>query len=247
MKAYIGKTIKYPQSPDGKGYIGTAKLPLMKVKSGFGFLGIKMQDSKRQKLQCHKCGKWFGRLNFHVIYNHEGLDEYRKEFGFSKTASLVSDLESTKLAQRCLGLRSEGVLKPNGLQKGHKPMGAALKGGNQTNTMQFKNQWGTCDEQIKARVINHIKRFRYLPGKKVNNDGKNYKGEHLRVLLIRRFGSAQKAYKIWGLPYVYKREGSIITYKFPDNSTQTVLSRNWEDREKMYNKMLKKCPILQKT
>jgi hypothetical protein len=217
----------------GHAYIGFAKTPLMKSVSGIGFQGVKLQTPNRDRIQCHECGKWQRALNSKHLKTHElTTGEYKEKYGFNKNTGLVSDKHSIHLRDRAINnknLTDSLKKKPEDLRKWNKDRGF------NSHSMERMNGYGTCPEQLRARLINFINRFKRLPLGSERNIG--------YFSYCDRFGSMNNALKEYGLPTRVRR-GRVTEYVFPDGSF--LVKRDNQSYDLLYSMMLKKCPILSK-
>lgn len=236
-KEYKDKIVDYPESPNGKGYIGIAKKPLMKIKDGHGYQGVLMQDETRRYVQCASCGKWMKKIAISHLRKcgFKDVIEYKDKYGLNHTTGLVSDETSLKLTKAALK-NKQSVALMNALQK------KGFNGGNMRSkdsrsSMQFKNMHGSCPEQVRHRLYEFIKCNRELPTQR-------NRGRSLYKLLISRFGSFGDGLKALGLPH-FKRRGTNMVYTFPDWTIYKYNINQFYDREKLFNMMMQKCPVLQ--
>ena len=86
------KTIAYKRAPSGFINIGKGEPPFMKVKGGYGFMGVIAEDVETGKLECHICGKWFAQLSTHITLGHrmDNCDQYRRDYGLFQGTALKS-------------------------------------------------------------------------------------------------------------------------------------------------------------
>jgi len=236
IERYQDKVISCPDSPTRKAYVGLAKQPLMRNENGIGYQGVKLQTDDRTKIQCYGCGKWYRSItNCHTKkYCRLGLKEYRKKFGYNVETALVSDEYSRQLAAQMV---HSPVIMANmekwrsGDRDGEKRSRKYHK-----VSRERQNLLGTCPEQLKARLIEHIHRFHRVPNKSYGLDAfpiTTYKD---------RYGSFNAALASFGLPTRYKM-GRIVEYKFADN---TVFHTNGGmGFEELYIIMCEKCEVLQ--
>lgn len=235
---YDESTIDYKGSPTGKAYIGLAKQPLMKNENGIGYQGVKMQSENRELIQCYECGRWFKVISTPHLKRH-GLTirEYKDKYGFFQKTSLISDVQSNFLANQMVNnvnklgkrLPSEKLLKMM-WEKRTKKRGE--------RTREYQNLHGTCPEQLKQNLVNHIRRFHRIPHSPSGRDGFMQIGT-----LKKRFGSMNNALKNWGLPVRYKL-GAVVQYCFEDGTN--FVTKQGKGYEELFMMMLKKCPVLTK-
>lgn len=233
-KDYQGFIIEYKDSPTGRAFIGCAKLPLMPNSNGIGFMGVKIQTEEKDLMQCCECGKWFIGVCWHVREHGLTAASYKQKFGLNKLTGLVSDKMSNSLSRA-----NSGILKRIRTKNSHL---AVLKKPGCNPTMQLRNKFGTCPDQLRHEVITYIHRFKKIPNCWSIKDGFN-KEPTIRAY----YGTFNKALEEWGLP-TRKNIGKGTVYKFPD-STEHFLRHccEFDNYEELYEIMLDKCPILQKT
>jgi hypothetical protein len=142
--------IKY-NSPSGWVYIGKYIPPFEKVKKGFGFKGVIVEDLKSGKLQCHICGEWFEQMPLHLKAKHNvSCSDYKKKFGL---------LQSTALKSKKMRLKQSKVMQ--GMRVSHPKYRSHFKknnayAGNRKGTkraVECKNKYGVCDLQVMQKVI----------------------------------------------------------------------------------------------
>jgi ROS/MUCR transcriptional regulator protein len=229
---YKDKIIDYPYSPTGKAYIGINKRPLMKVKDGYGFQGVLTQDDERRFVQCHICGKWAKVITHKHVFNRHGLtmDEYKEKFGLFRSKGLVSDETSANL--------TANVLKAKDYITMHKRFKGICgrKKSEGSKKLAYRNRFGTCPAQLRARLYEFINTNKELPGR-------SNKGKQLYQLLARRYGGFGIALSKFGLPN-FKRQGTNYVYTFPDYTVYKYNLNIPHDRNKLYNMMVEKCPEL---
>jgi len=164
--------------------------------------------------------------------------EYKKKYGLYLSKGLVSDETSYKLALNAiknrkgrLKLRQQSVA--NGLKYGHRSRTlteASLR------SMQYKNKYGTCPDQIKARLREFILANKELPAP-------SNRGYPLYKVMTRRFGSFPNGMAHFGLPYRI-RQGTNLKFIFSDGTKWAYNLNQPYDRTALYNMMLQKCDLL---
>ena len=225
---YLDKVIPYKDSPTGKAYIGINKKPLMDNKGGYGYQGVLLQDENRVLVQCSSCGKWMKKISSAHTKRCMGATtlEYKKKFGLNKSTGLVSDETSLKLTQAALkNKKTHGNLGNFNREPkiGHKA------------TRQYENRYGTCPEQLKARLHEFVRCNRELPSQR-NRGGSLYRA------LTRRYGSWGHALIENGMPY-FKRTGTNMVYSFPDGHVYHFNINQMHDREELFKLIEAKCLI----
>ena len=244
LKVTDERVIDY-DSPTGKGYVGIAKSPLQKVDKGFGFKGVLMQTDNRALCQCHLCGKWFRVLTRHLTRNHKtNQREYCQEFGLDLEHGLVSDDYSylrESAAHKLWANPTYRRIHTERLRK-QQPNAVRIAVSKETHnkrTIEQENRYGTCNAQIRFRLIEYIKQYKDLPSR-------TRKGEGGRIcnVLRTRHGSLNKGFESVGLPVRY-RAGTAVELKAP-NGQQLFFNYNKPDynKQKIYQWMVIHCPIL---
>lgn len=131
--------------------------PVATLDDGYGFLGVVLRDTQTDKIQCHACGGWYGRLGRHVHAKHrQSLKDYRRQYGLPLEFPLCSVGLSRRLSAH--GSKAENVDRLRTLlcanhqmkcstQKRQKAMRYA------NNCAARKNINGLCDEQMLRRFL----------------------------------------------------------------------------------------------
>ena len=239
---YQDKIIAYPDSPNGKAYIGTAKQPLMPNENGLGFKGVLIQDETRKFVQCYGCGDWFTQVHSKHIKKCCGLemDDYKEKYGFNKDRGMVSDEVSRlrtasvlEAAKKSVAMREvqENVWKMHFRRKN-------LGGKGCRRTAERFNDWGTCPEQIKQRLKSFIIENHYLP-----NDAN--RGRRIWNVLKNRFGSWNKALQHYGLPQVFDERKKIKKFVFDNGMVVLCNTAEPSDRDTLFDTIKKQCAFLQ--
>lgn len=181
------KKIKY-NSPSGFVHIGKYVPPFEKVKEGYGFMGVIVEDWNSEKLQCHICGKWFENIPTHLRHAHNiTANDYKKNYGL---------LQSTALKSKRLRIRqSEVMQKLRGKNKANRHSFSKKNSfaGNRKNTkraVEGRNKYGVCDLQIMQKVIELKKELGKTP---------------TLTQLVKRYGCAF-------VFHLHKRYGSYVKY-----------------------------------
>ena len=239
------RTIPY-DSPTGAAYVGVAKSPLQKVEKGFGFKGVLLQTDNREFVQCHECGKWLRILSMHVKRMHKvSSREYKEKFGLPLYKGFIPDALSYKKEEasrklwadkkyreaRTIALRttSKKAMQASLLtRRGRKP------------TVSFENEKGTCELQIKFRLLEYIKQYKDLPSQTQKGEGRK-----IAKVLHRRHGSINKGFEYYGLPMRH-RTGTNVELISP-NKEQYFFNYNKPNYSKqaVFDWMYKNCPVLQ--
>lgn len=228
--------IDYPNSPNGEAYIGISKRPLMKnTEFKYGFQGVMLQDKNRDLLMCNSCGFFMKRITTKHLENCCGMtvQEYKKASGYYHSKGLVSDQTSLMLTRNIMD--NDGWYSTARFTKE-----ARRKNTEATRitkcSMEWRNKYGTCPKQLKARLKEFIICNRELPNQR-------NRGNSLYKSLCRHYGGFGKGLKKFGLPD-FKRRGTNYLYTFPDGSKFAYNINQIDGREALFNMMIKKCPIL---
>ena len=145
----ISKKIKY-DSPSGFVHIGKYIPPFEKVKNGFGFMGVILEDFESGKIQCEICGEWFENIPTHIRHHKINAKEYRIRFGLLSSTALKSKkmrLNQSAVMQRLRIKNKSNRLrfKRNNLFSGNRK--------NHVKSLEHQNKFGICDLQIMQKVI----------------------------------------------------------------------------------------------
>lgn len=182
----ISKKIKY-DSPSGYVSIGKYIPPFEKVKDGFGFMGVMIEDFESGKLQCSICGEWFETLPNHLRSHNILSSDYKIRFGLLVSTALKSKKMRLRQSKIMQGLRwknksNRGSFKKNNSFAGNR------KG--KSKALESRNKYGVCDLQIMQKVIELKKEIGKTP---------------TLTQLKDRYGNVF-------LTHLYKRYGSYIKY-----------------------------------
>lgn len=161
--------------------------PYMPVeKPYFGFKGVLLLDTIKDRIQCHICGFWFKAVGQHLKEHGVNSKEYKDMFNLYRKEPLSSlgtirlfrrngkirrkegKLRNSTKEERELGLKSTEKTSPNGVNK-----------------IQFYNKFGTCEAQLKMRIDKWIETNGHFPTQSED--------KALTSCLYRRFGSVEKA------------------------------------------------------
>lgn len=238
---YADRLIYYKDAPTGKAYIGIAKKPLMENENenGIGFKGVLIQDEERKMVQCAECGRWLRQLGGH-LKQCCGLRarEYKKKHGLYFSTALISDNMSCKISKGLAKKFPKGrdlPIKMLKVMSDQKKMKEAVEKREARKNSNFErmNELGTCPEQLKQRMFEHICRFKSFP----NSKGR---GKSLYQDIYRRFGSVKKAKKKWGLPIGRPNSYFSTKYFFEDGSA--IVSPSGDPF--LFETLLKNCKKL---
>lgn len=171
--------------------------PFMTFKGGFGFQGVLLQHIKSGKVQCHLCGELLHNIGRHLRASHPKTParEYRIKTGLNFTTPLCSpqvsearlrswNQQSPEKKAKAKKILAEGNIILNKKRKSSK----GLK-----RNVQMKNKVGSCDLQIKTRVLKMYDTLGRLPTTAELQEDKG-----LYSLVWNRFGTYDKALEAWG-------------------------------------------------
>jgi len=152
--AITSNKIKY-DSPSGFVNIGKYIPPFEKVKKGFGYKGVLVEDFKSGKLQCHICSKWFDQMAKHLQTHNINSQEYKIKFGLSVSTALKTKkmrlrqsevmVKLNKENPKCFNRSHEGGFQKNNSYAGNRK--------NKPKSVETINKYGVCDLQINDRVL----------------------------------------------------------------------------------------------
>lgn len=173
--------------------------PYMPFEKGYGYQGVILLDTDKDRIQCHFCGRWFKALSAHIKVHNLQANEYKDQVGLYRKEGLMSlrtklkwqQTGNTRQARRNLkkGPRDINFLRSSDLPNG-------------SRSVQFKNRYGTCEAQIKFRFEEAIKKHSGVFTSKQEPS--------LASILERRFGSFTKAIVYFGyIPKTPARGGRI--------------------------------------
>jgi predicted transcriptional regulator/endogenous inhibitor of DNA gyrase (YacG/DUF329 family) len=241
---YYNNIVSYNLSPTKKAYIGLAKKPLMENDNKIGFKGVKVQSENRRLIQCNECGKWYQMItSTHLKQHGLTMKHYKEKYGYNKNTSLVADEHSNYLANQMVNNVNKVGKRPSyesvrkNLEKGRIKYIKERKKNNTGPSMEKMNLHGTCPEQLKARFINHINRFRRIPSSPNGMDGFGALNT-----LKKRFGNLNNVLKEYGLPTKIQLARGMAEYKFQDNTLFYV--KHGKGYEELYYMMKAKCKVL---
>jgi len=236
--------IEYEDAPTGYVYIGCAKKPLMKNKSGYGFRGVLLHDEHQKLIQCSECGKFVRRINaFHLKKCTGGVsttEEYKDIYGLNKTSGLVSNDLSSLLAEAALKnkkghkhfLKNQKKMVESGTKAYKKKYGETGAG----FSTEFYNKNGNCELQLLTRLVTFVNENKELPAP-------GNRGRGIYKAIWRKYGSFGKQIEKWGFP-TFERIGTTYRYVFLDNFIYSFNLNRLHDRSKLYKLMKEKCPVL---
>jgi len=142
--------IKY-DSPSGYVNIGKYIPPFEKVKKGFGYMGVVVEDCKSGKLQCHICGNWYGVFNSHLSKKHNmNSNEYREMFGLSRSTALKSKKVRLRQSEVMIENRAKHKKYRSGFKKNNS---YANNRKNKQKSQEVLNKYGICDLQLAHKVL----------------------------------------------------------------------------------------------
>lgn len=124
--------------------------PYMPFEGGFGSLGVVIMDASTKKLQCHICGKFVWHIIPHSWNAHKVRSvEYKEMTGLNRSAVLVSPAVREKMSASWQQNpeRYEQMEDARSRISG----GRGPQVGTADKRTQFRNRYGTCDAQLRAR------------------------------------------------------------------------------------------------
>lgn len=186
------RVIKY-DSPSGKIRIGKYIPPFQKIKDGYGFMGVVLEDLKSGKLQCAICGEWHENLTTHLRKHDVTGNDYRQRYGLLMSTALKSKRMRIAQSKIMVRLRKENKanrykFKRNNLQAGNRK--------NKPKAVESQNKFGVCDLQIKDRIIELTKELGKTP---TLTDIKDRYGGGIISIMASRYGSYIKLCREYGL------------------------------------------------
>lgn len=141
---------EYEDAPSGAIKLYNYKEPLMPYKTGYGFQGVLMVDANGSSVQCHFCGNWFDKLFPHIWKEHKlTAPEYKREVGLFESTALVS--ESYRMYIVATRSSAHARLRKETPEQRNKRAQAIKRA---KNSMEAKNNYNTCPEQLITRLIN---------------------------------------------------------------------------------------------
>lgn len=162
--------------------------PYMPYTNGYGYLGVVLMDSEG-KLQCHVCGDTFDHIPAHVFNTHKiHVSEYKEMVSLNRSTVLLSPRTRDKMSETrkndpaCI----EAITKARAMRTFAKK-GPAL--GEATKRVQFRNRYGTCDAQLKARFDELAKEVGGTP---------TYEQCPFAGVILNRFGTWNKGVEAMG-------------------------------------------------
>jgi hypothetical protein len=126
------------------------KEPFMEYTGGYGYQGILVFDGETDKVQCHLCGEWYHALGNHLNKEHNmRANQYKDEVGLRQTTALIGEKFRQKLIANGIQTRMKN-LRPGGkLPQATKDK---IRSTMKNNTLQGKNERGTCPLQLLDRL-----------------------------------------------------------------------------------------------
>lgn len=233
--AYDNKIINYISDFGNKAYIGLAKTPLMPNDNGIGFKGVKLQSPNRELIMCNECGEFFTSIStFHLKKHNITFNEYKEKYGYNKSTSLASDVRSNI----CADIMIERNFKfKEKFDKTRDMSVVSQKIKRVKLTSEMQNNRGTCPEQLKQKIVNHIERFKMLPYKTNGRDG--FVGWSN---VVKKHGNLKKTYEFYGLPTRKHLSRGLNEWKFADGTIHYISKK--EDYGELYFLIKNKCEIM---
>ena len=143
------RIIKY-DSPSGYVHIGKYIPPFEKVKDGYGFMGVVLEDKKSGKIQCNICGKWFEQLQTHLVSHNMSSEEYKLKYGLLMSTALKSKRLRLIHSQVMIDLRKKNKANRYKFRKNNEQAGNRK---NKPKAIETVNKYGVCDLQIRDRIL----------------------------------------------------------------------------------------------
>lgn len=226
--------------------LGPYKLPLRKVKKGYGYHGAISISKDGKGIQCHECGELKENLALHIRKHKMTVREYREKFGLSLNTKLVSESFRTASIERMLALR-EKMKKEGSLdriirlcnEKRVESMKRAIKNGTWKKHPMLKdedkNLRGICPDQLLDLIKKAHSHYGYTPS---YAEFMAYHQTNRFATPIRRtFGSWKNAVEKAGFTPKkrgYSMEGGRI--KYDSEELVDILATFYEEN--------KRCPTL---
>lgn len=165
--------------------------PYMPFKNGYGYMGILLQNTDIDKIQCHFCGAWLKSLTHSHLETHKlTAKTYKEQVGLYRGTSLMS-LGTIHLYREKVGRQKNNKMKKgNTLNKDNKRDGHSEAVKASTNTAQHYNKYGTCEEQLKDRLNKAIEKYGRVPQQKEE--------QNLYAAFRQRFGTNKKGLEYYG-------------------------------------------------
>lgn len=186
----ISKLERIPyNSPSGFVNVGKYIPPFEKVKNGFGFMGVVVEDSESGKLQCHVCGEWFGVFNSHLSKHRINSSQYKEIFGLSQSTALKSKKVRLKQSEVMSKLR-RSHMKYNTKFKRNNSYAGNRK--NKPKSLETINKFGICDLQITHKILELKDKLNKTP---TLTELKNEYGNGFIFQIHKRYGSYVKLCK----------------------------------------------------
>lgn len=187
--------------------------PYMPYTNGHGYLGVLLLDTDKDRVQCHICGRWYKALGKHITVHGILSNEYKDTVGLYRKEPLMSLRTIYKFRDTNNKIKSK-----KNLEKGWNMISGARKGRevpNGSQTVQWKNKYGTCDAQLQYRLEEAIKKYGRVP--------KTEEEPRLANTLERRFGSWTKALDFYG-HQPYRQPGVFKVQSFKQMSVEEIVA-----------------------
>jgi len=127
--------------------------PFQEIKNGYGFMGVILLDTQKNKIQCHICGGWFALFGSHLKNAHRiNSRQYKEKFGLNMGTPLCVPSLSKKLSKV---MRRNHRKYPIEMRSGNlkKAIKNSLKSpARRRASIQKRNMSGRCNVQIKERL-----------------------------------------------------------------------------------------------
>lgn len=142
------------------------KPPFRKFEGGFGYEGVLMYSKSEGKVQCHLCGGLFRMLNNGHLVKVHGITaaEYKDKVGLNQSSALMGEETREKLLSRPYNpnhmeeLRKAQIRRRERIKKGLPDLQSGFK-----QSLEKKNERGTCPEQLLDRIRDAVKQLGHTP------------------------------------------------------------------------------------
>jgi hypothetical protein len=162
--------------------------PYTLYEEGYGYQGVILLDTDKDRVQCHICGRWYKALGKHITVHDINAKEYKDEVGLYQKEPLMSlstlnKFRSTVHIEQAMENLNKGIGKHN-INITRKDR---VNGG---QTTQFKNRYGTCDAQLRFRLETAIEKYGRVPT--------THEERLLGSIFRKRFGSWKEGLNKYG-------------------------------------------------
>ncbi len=222
--------------------LGPYKLPLKKVRKGFGYYGAISLSKDGKGIQCHICGALKENLSLHLRQHDITVRAYREKFGLSLKTRLVSESHRIAAIERMLDLR-EKMRREGSLERitrlcnksRVKSMKQRIKDGTWKKGSWLKNEdlnlRGICPDQLIELIKKAHAHYGYTPS--YAEFMAYYQTNRFATPIRRTFGSWKSAVTKAGFSPKkrgYSMEGGRIKYQ--DEELIDILATFYEDNKR---------------